>query len=202
MAFYNKIKWILGILMVFVLIVTTNLIDRNNFVRVRDSVVTIYEDRLIANDLIFEISKLVQEKEMAVAMSDSVFFEGQNPNVNKTIQGFISSFEQTKLTPEESQVFSDLKENIQALMDSENDFVSSNFETKTEVLGHISSITGDLGRLSKIQLSEGSRQMSISKRAIDTVELFTQIEIYLLVFLAIVVQIIVMYNPKKQSTKN
>lgn len=202
MAFYNKIKWILGILMVFVLIVTTNLIDRNNFVRVRDSVVTIYEDRLIANDLIFEISKLVQEKEMAVAMSDSVFFEEQNPNVNKTIQGFISSFEQTKLTPEESQVFSDLKENIQALMDSENDFVSSNFETKTEVLGHISSITGDLGRLSKIQLSEGSRQMSISKRAIDTVELFTQIEIYLLVFLAIIVQIIVMYNPKKQSTKN
>lgn len=202
MAFYNKIKWILGILMVFVLIVTTNLIDRNNFVRVRDSVVTIYEDRLIANDLIFEISKLVQEKEMAVAMSDSVFFEEQNPNINKTIQGFISSFEQTKLTPEESQVFSDLKENIQALMDSENDFVSSNFETKTEVLGHISSITGDLGRLSKIQLSEGSRQMSISKRAIDTVELFTQIEIYLLVFLAIIVQIIVMYNPKKQSTKN
>lgn len=202
MAFYNKIKWILGILMVFVLIVTTNLIDRNNFVRVRDSVVTIYEDRLIANDLIFEISKLVQEKEMAVAMSDSVFFEEQNPNVNKTIQGFISRFEQTKLTPEESQVFSDLKENIQALMDSENDFVSSNFETKTEVLGHISSITGDLGRLSKIQLSEGSRQMSISKRAIDTVELFTQIEIYLLVFLAIIVQIIVMYNPKKQSTKD
>src|SRR5690606_20485097 len=146
--------------------------------------------------------KLVQEKEMAVAMSDSVFFEEQNPNINNTIQGFISRFEQTKLTSEESQVFSDLKENIQALMDSENDFVSSNFETKTEVLGHISSITGDLDSLSKIQLSEDRRQMSNSKRAIDTVELFTQIEIYLLVFLAIIVQIIVMYNPKKQSTKD
>ena len=201
MAFYNKIKWILGILMVFVLIVTTNLIDRNNFIRVRDSVVTIYEDRLIANDLIFEISKLVQEKEMAVILSDSTFFKEQNPNINKTIQGFISRFEQTKLTPEENQAFEDLKRNLQALIDSENDLLNSNFETKTEVLMHISSITGDLSRLSKIQLSEGSRQMSISKRAIDTVELFTQIEIYLLVFLAIVVQIIIMYNPK-QSKKD
>jgi len=53
MAFYNKAKWILGILMVFVLIIATNLIDKNNFLKVRDSVVTIYEDRLVAKDLIF-----------------------------------------------------------------------------------------------------------------------------------------------------
>lgn len=73
MGFYNKLKWILGILMVFVLIIATNLIDKNNFVRVRDSVVTIYEDRLVANDLIFEMLKSVQEKELAVAISDSTF---------------------------------------------------------------------------------------------------------------------------------
>ena len=54
MTFFNKIKWTLGILMVFVLIVTTNLIDRNNFVRVKDSVVSIYEDRLVAKNLILE----------------------------------------------------------------------------------------------------------------------------------------------------
>lgn len=73
MTFFNKIKWVLSILMVFVLIVTTNLIDRNNFIRVKDSVVTIYEDRLIAKDLIFEMSKAVQEKEVAVAASDTTF---------------------------------------------------------------------------------------------------------------------------------
>lgn len=40
--------------------------------------------------------------------------------------------------------------------------------------------------------------MSISKKAIDTVELFTQLEIYILIFLAIVIQIIVIYQPKKE----
>ena len=78
MAFYNKIKWTLGIILIFVLIIATNLIDKNNFVRVRDSVVTIYEDRLIANDLIFEILKSVQQKELAILLSDSTFFENQN----------------------------------------------------------------------------------------------------------------------------
>ena len=63
----------------------------------------------------------------------------------------------------------------------------------------IAKIKKNLEDLSKIQLLEGSKQMSISKKAIDSVELFTQIEIYLLIFLAIVIQIIVMYNPKKED---
>lgn len=48
-------------------------------------------------------------------------------------------------------------------------------------------------------MKEGKRQMSISKKAADKLELFTQIEIYLLAFLAIVIQIIIMYQPKEKK---
>lgn len=61
MAFYNKLKWILGITLIFVLIIATNLIDRNNFVRISNVVTTIYEDRLIASDLIFEMLSSVHQ---------------------------------------------------------------------------------------------------------------------------------------------
>ena len=199
MTFYGKIKWVLGILMVFVLIVTTNLIDRNNFVRVKDSVVTIYEDRLIANDLIFEMSQSVQKKEVALASSDSIFFAQKNDKVYDGMKGFIARFEETKLTDEESKVFADLKQNLETLRDSESAYVASGFMTKDDLEQEISKVKTNLYDLSKIQLREGSRQMNISKRAIDTVELFTQIEIYLLVFMAIVIQIIVMYRPKNKS---
>ncbi|WP_238567154.1 MCP four helix bundle domain-containing protein [Jejuia pallidilutea] len=131
MTFFNKIKWVLSILMVFVLIVTTNLIDRNNFIRVKDSVVTIYEDRLIAKDLIFEMSKAVQEKEVAVAASDTTFFNQYNNKVNDDIQSLISRFEQTKLTLDESKVFDNLKENFQKLKTLENVFKDSDFLAKT-----------------------------------------------------------------------
>lgn len=198
MRLYDKIKWVLGILLVFVLIVTTNLIDRNNFVRVRNAVVTIYEDRLIANDLIFEMLKAVQEKEVAVAITDTVFFEQRNSALNADIQGLLARFEQTKLTTEERKIFNDLKNNTEVLRNSEKAFVEAGFVNKSDLVSHIVNVKQNLYDLSKIQLDEGGRQMAISQQAIDTVELFTQIEIYLLVFLAVLIQIVVMYKPKKK----
>jgi len=196
MSFYNKLKWILGILMIFVLIVTTNLIDKNNFIRVRDSVVTIYEDRLVAKNLIFEMSKIIQEKELAVALSDSNFFETKNPKLNRDLQLMVAKFEDTKLTAEESRIFINYKEDLQALLVTEIQFINSDYLRNSEVNKDIASVKNYLNDLAKIQLTEGGRQLAISKRAVESIELFTQIEIYILVFLAIVIQIIVMYKPK------
>jgi hypothetical protein len=196
MTFYNKVKWVLGILMIFILIVATNLIDKNNFVRVKDSVVAIYEDRLIANDLIYEISNSIQEKEIAVAVSDSVFFLDRNKQVSKDIQGFVYRFEQTKLTTKERQVFNDFKKNLESLRNFETAFIQSKFVQNTALVKRISEVKDNLYDLSKIQLDEGKKQMSISEKAISSVELFTQIEIYILIFLAILIQIIVIYKPK------
>lgn len=197
MVFYNKVKWVLGILMVFILIIATNLIDKNNFSRVKDSVVAIYNDRLIAKDLIFKMSNSIQEKELAVVASDSVFFSGRNKEVSQDIQDFIEMFEQTKLTLQEKKIFSAYKTNLEILKNTESDFIQSKFVDKTPLINHISSVKLNLNDLSKIQIVEGKRQMSLSEKAIDSVELFTKIEIYILIFLAILIQIIVIYKPKK-----
>lgn len=197
MTFYDKIKWILGILMIFVLIMATNLIDRNNFLRVRDSVVSIYEDRLVANDLIFEMATVVHQKQLAVAQSDTLFFTATNSQHNNRLIELVARFGNTKLTVQESQVFKDLKEHLERLPQQEALYVSSGFTNQGLLQETFLIVNTHLNELSKIQLSEGSRQMSISKRAMDTVELFTQLEIYILIFLALVMQIIVIYNPKK-----
>ncbi|WNH14002.1 MCP four helix bundle domain-containing protein [Thalassobellus suaedae] len=195
MKLFNKIKWVLGILMVFILILATNLIDRNNFIRVKDSVVTIYEDRLIASDLVFKIFKLVKKKEVALKLSDTVFFNQENDNTNEHIRDFILMYEQTRLTPEEYTIFKYFKSNFKLLKDHEITFIASNFKNKGNQEDLIISINKNLDDLSKIQITEGRRQMSIGKRATSAVELLTQIEICLLIVLAIVIQIIVMYKP-------
>ena len=199
MNFFNKIKWILGILIVFVLIITTNLIDRNNFVRVRDSVVTIYEDRLIVKGIIYDISKTIQEKEVAVAKSDTSFFNTENPKINKELEVLISNYEKTKLTDEENKNFNDLKAHLKDLKASEQQFIDSELSDKSAINNDINAIKANLDDLSRIQLDEGNKQMAISKRAIDTVELFTQMEIYFLIFLALLIQIIIIYQPKDKS---
>ena len=41
-----------------------------------------------------------------------------------------------------------------------------------------------------------------SQRAVDTVDLFTHLEIYALIILAIIIQILVMYNPASEDESN
>lgn len=197
MKIYNKAKWILGILMVFILILSTNLIDKNNFVRVKDSVVAIYEDRLVAKGLIFDMSRDFHEKEIAAIQLDTSFYLKKNKLINSDIEQLIARFKETKLTKQEGIIFTDFEENFALLKESETTLVNSNFSDKIAFNEQISKIKTLLNNLSKVQLDEGKRQMFISKKALDTVELFTQIEIYFLIFLAIVVQVIIMYTPKK-----
>lgn len=200
MNIYSKFKWVLGILIVFILILTTNLVDRNNFSRVNDSVITIYEDRLIASDIVFEIFKQIKNKELAVKLSDSIFFHQNNESINNNIDNLVARFEKTKLTTDENIILINLKNNIKTLKGLENIYLKSNFENTSNLEIILDEIDKNLSGLSEIQLIEGRRQMSISKKAMGTVELFTQIEIYLLIFLAIAIQIIVMYKSKNLET--
>lgn len=45
----------------FFLVLATNLVDRSNFNRIKNSVISIYEDRLVAKGIIFD-------------MNDTIFF--------------------------------------------------------------------------------------------------------------------------------
>lgn len=197
MTILNKIKWITSILLVFAIILTTNLIDRDNFNKLRYSVVTIYEDRVVANDLIFEISLLIREKEIALAASDSTFFLKRNDEINESIQNHIEKFEHTKLTTKEAKIFYNLKDGLRALEKQEIEFINSGFRKNIDLLNSIKAIVINLHDLSKVQLEEGRKQMALSNKTMKTIELFTQIEVIFLILMAVLVQIIILYNPKQ-----
>lgn len=191
MELFNKIKWVLSVLLVFFLILTTNLIDKENFRRVKNSIVTIYEDRIVANDLIFEYLLLIHEKELAVASSDTDFFKERNAQVKKKIENLTSRYLTTKLTDREAVVFEMFREDLSKLerIEASMDVDKATYDNL------LFDIKEKLNELSKIQLKEGRNQVALSKEAFDDVELFTQLEIYILIFLAIVVQIIILYKP-------
>lgn len=198
MTFYNKIKWVLGILVVFLLILATNLIDRNSFLRVRNSVVSIYEDRLVAKGLLFDMSSLVHEKEVAVAASDSVFFLKRNARINTDMEELALRLETTKLTTEEKGVLKELKNSLTTLETTETAFIQSDFVQSAALMNQLAAVKKKLRTLSKIQLQEGKRQVAISQQAVDLVELFTHLEIYMLIAMAILIQVIVIYRPKEE----
>ncbi|MCO6360750.1 MCP four helix bundle domain-containing protein [Roseivirga pacifica] len=197
MDFYTKLKWILGISLVFALIAATNLVDRSNFMQVKESVATIYEDRLIVKDLIMDMYKAMQQKKIAIISDDSSFMGQRNDVVNNDLKALIERYQATKLTKNEATVFENLKSNIDALWQAEASVTTESFKANEHLLGILAQVESNLDELSEIQISEGRRQVSITKRATDSIELFTQLEIYVLIFLALVIQVIILYKPRK-----
>lgn len=193
MKFFAKLKWIASILLVFFIVLITNIIDRENFNRLSYSVTTMYEDRIVACDLIFEMSSIMQKKQVAALTSDTVFFTKRNEPLNQELQHKVDSYSRTRLTEEEKEVFTQLKSELIKLKESESRAlaVSSN-----EMLSRIQNVDMLLNDLSKIQIQEGKRQVSISNRAKDAINLFTQGEIIFLIIMAVLVQIIILYKPK------
>ncbi len=199
MTVLNKVKWVLGILVIFFLIVATNLVDKSNFERVKDSVVEIYEDRLIAKGIVFEISQLVQEKELAHALSDTSFFRKRKKAVDEEVKILMGRFSDTKLTDNEERIFGDLKSNLALLVEYETPEYQPKAGLEDLVGTQFSLVKEELKALSKIQIEEGKRLVLVSQKAIEMVDLFTQIEIYFLIFMAILIQVIILYKPKSSD---
>lgn len=200
MRLLNKIKWILGILMIFTLIVSTNLIDRNNFIKLKDSTSDIYENRLVAKSILYDISLLIHEKEIQITSNNFGYFQKTNLDANTEIERLVSNYKKTKLTYQETKKINELDENLISL--KKNESINSLEElsnNKEKLLSQIQKIKSNLYSLSQIQMSEGKKQVLISQETIDTIELFTNIEIYVLISLAIAIQIVVMYKPNKSS---
>jgi hypothetical protein len=196
MKLFNKIRWVASILLVILIVLATNMIDRNNFSKLKYSVTTIYEDRIVASDLLFEMLLLVQEKQVAFISSDSLFFQGKNEKNNHEIDGLIERYEKTKLTDKEQYIFNDLKDELRNLKNLEKQLVLSKSKNNSTLLKRIDPIVQHLHELSKVQLEESRHQVSISNRTMDTINLFTQVEIVFLILMAILIQIIILYKPK------
>lgn len=194
MSVIDKVKWVLGILLVFVIVLITNLVDKDNFNKIRYSIETIYEDRVVAEDLIVGILTLVHEKEIAILKEDKEFFNGRNKSINNSIDNSIERYEQTKITKSERAVFDDFQEDLASLRTLEKKIDFKNSEKLVETL---ESMKKELLDLSKIQLSEGQRQKELSERTFESIELFTSLEIIFLILSAIMIQIIIIYKPKK-----
>lgn len=196
---FKKIKRVASILLVFFIVLSTNLVDQKNYNRLKKSVTNIYKDRIVASDLLFEIVLLVHEKEIAIISSDTQFFQKRNKHVNNEINQYVLTYDETKLTEKEHGIFNDLKKELNHLKVLEEKYEVSDANHKNKTLQALKSIKIKLQNLSKIQIDEGKQEMLMSNKAMKTIDIFTNIEIIFLVIMAILVQIIILYNPKKSK---
>ena len=190
--FSEKIKWIAGLLVVFFLVLATNLVDRSNFNRIKNSVISIYKDRLVAKGIIFDMNALVNQKQVALLKGDTTFFKSDVNNVNEKINTLYTAFCKTKITREENLILNNFNKKFEQLEKLE----LANKQTEEEYLNVLIETKKRLSGLGQVQLDEGKREWLSINRNINSIEFFTQLEVIFLIITGILVQIIILYRPK------
>ncbi|WP_421765138.1 MCP four helix bundle domain-containing protein [Ekhidna sp.] len=189
---------------VFLLIIATNLIDKNHFRIVKENLTTVYEDRLLTKNYLYLISRNLQQKKEILQSSDADDLRELHLAINDSIDALIDRFSSTKLTEQESLRYTSLKENIQALKKFENAYVSDESITpeapiSTNSEQYFQAVFQDLDALYKIQLEEGSRVISSSNQTIKSSDLIAKLEIGALIVIGILIQLLIFMKPSKHQ---
>lgn len=197
----QKIKAIAALLLVFLLVLATNLTDSTHFGIVKNSLETIYEDRLVAKNHLFKISGLLHKKHRAIYAGQAGLSPDEQVSANDSIQELLEKYASTELTEKEALYFKSLKDNLNQLYQHEARLIEPEivqdkvFITALDV--HYKNISNDLEVLSEIQLTEARRQLQYSNRAVATSDLIARLEIGALIFIGLIVQFLIFFRPSE-----
>lgn len=195
----NKVKWISVIVSIFVLIMVTNLDDRGDFQRIQDSIETLYEDRLVAQDYLFEMIYIYHEKSITAINLQERFNKNQNELLNQKLSEWIDKFGATKFTIKEGNLFNELESEFVKLKEIETSFQSG--FTEAAVNQYESNLTDfyrTLHYLSQLQVEEGRRQLYMGQKSIESIYLLKNIEMFSLAILAVLAVVLIVYKPKEE----
>ncbi|NVJ87563.1 MAG: MCP four helix bundle domain-containing protein [Algoriphagus sp.] len=192
----KKIQAMFIISMLLLLIYAKNLIERQSFREISSTFTEVYNDRLVVESYIFDISeRLFQIQKLIDHCNLDYDYSKVIDEIDmqeKEILAIVEDFEKTKLTDQESSYLKDFRtiiENDLAIKSYELLYTDSsgvNIEQVKLYDNKISQARKDLDDLSQIQLAEGDRLIKKAKKLINRSQIWAQFEVALLIILIVV----------------
>lgn len=194
---------IIGLLLV--LLYGKNLLERQSFRAVSGTLSDVYEDRLLVESYIFQISeklskiqKLVDHCTINYDYSKAV---AEISVEEQAILKLVSAFEATVLTAPEAALLTDFKRIIEKDLTIKsyqllyNDSTGVNVDQVKIYDQKIERAQQDLVKLSSIQLEEGEKLVSKAKTLINRSQIWAQFELALLLILVLVIYVYIFKKP-------
>jgi hypothetical protein len=202
MTALDRVRWTLGLVVVLLLIFSTGRSNVDNSKRIQAAIETIYADRLVVKNIIYELRSLLYEKELAVARDEVGYFGTANDEANTRARELIVDFRRTYLVPLEESTLERFSTTFDALVASENEagLVSGSSiddERAGPFVERLDRLVADLDVLARIQLDEGRRQRILGEKAVESMGQMAAVKRYLLSALGILAMVIILFIPKR-----
>lgn len=167
-----------------------NIVDRRNITELGKDFVSFYDDRLVVESYIFEITEHLFLIKLSVNRHEleSNMLGKDIENHRAAIFDIIEDFENTNLTTDEARHLSELKQKIHQLGNNphkeegmEIAVFNRDFEEAFE----------DVKALSAIQLYEGGKLLEESRKTVNRSGMWTQLEMAVLVVLLVIIYLLI-----------
>lgn len=178
----RRLKFVLVLGISFLLILVANLIDHTYLSNVRHNVNSVYEDRVVAQDYIYRLSKLFHQKQLSMGQNTG---DLNRSHQNDSIDRLLFQFSKTELTRSEAGFFFDLQKNYVELMSLEKVLSSGSKEPTLDIQQDIGrelkEIRKNLDDLEGVQFKEGAEMTQSSNRSLGMNAFLYKLELTFLI---------------------
>lgn len=186
----NRVNIGLSLAIVFLLVLATNRIDKSHFNTVQNTLTSLHNDRVVAQEYVYKMSGIIHEKRLILLDTTSIVTQGE---LNNQFETLIAVFSSTKLTRNESKTFKNLQNDFEKLKVEEQK-KSSNAKLELKLL---KTLETDIDNLSLIQISESKNLINLAQKSLDNNTLISNLEIGFLILIGFILQFTIFYRIKK-----
>lgn len=184
--------------MAFLLVLGSNRLDQRHFSTIQNTVNSVHNDRVVAQDIIYQLTKITHQKELQLVQNKG--FE-HNLSKNKIANELLVDFGMTKLTQEESKLHDQLTRQVSKLHDLEAKMADpvavSESDFRILVFKTLGDITRTLDGLAQIQLSESAQLTQLSNKKLGMNIMLSKLEVAFLIVIGGAMLLLILY-PQKQ----
>ena len=185
--------------MAFLLVLGSNRLYQRHFSTIRTTVNSVYQDRVVVQDYIYQLSSIFHDKELELITNNH-----PDPSQNEKVAQLLVDFRNTELTIDEQNQLNKLSGQFEKLKDVENRIIKPLTEIDSD-LGIVASKTLDemqlsLDVLAKIQLDESGQLTSISNKSLGINILLSKLEVAFLIVIGLAMSALIFYPAFKMRT--
>lgn len=215
-AIRQKLKVAMWSVVIIIIFFSISWIDKRNVNTLNTSFSSVFEDRLLVESYIFQLTDhLYQKKILYTARTDYFLPDDLRTKItyhNNKISTLVADYEKTLLTEAEAVYFTHLKTNLFEIQNLENKLIlsSANNENSATLMEKMQNgfdiALLDLNRLSRIQIEEGRLLNDQSKKITAGANMLTKFELVMIIGVGLLVQILIFASksvvPKKPQQFN
>lgn len=196
----QRMKIAASLTIIIVMVLMINVLNKRHFNELQESLSSVYKDRLMVEVYIYKITAYLNEKNNFLFEEDKRDLSQllvKNKSINDSIAVLVKDFGLTHLTVDESDIFDQLKSNLEQLYILEDSIfqnpghsvTSNSFALKTRE--KLDELSNNLHLLSDIQKNEGQKLIEESNRIILNSKFALQLELVILIVIGLIVQALV-----------